>query len=333
MIFTKRFSLIFIFICLSVFSFSENSGNLNPEKIETLMRYMSVSYPLKKIKITSPYGYRYVSSKKKTFHYGLDLQARYETVYSMFDGVVDTIGSNSRAGNYVTVRYGKYTVSYCHLSKRYVSIGDSLFAGDPVAVSGNTGNSTGPHLHLTCKRSGKYVNPNILIAYIRHIRTKCVLALGGSIREALPCREFFSVYAPLAIEQQRKYGIPASVTLSQMALESGWGMSDIAQECNNYFGMKASSRWLKEGKPFSSRYSDSPTDKFCVYSSVKESIEHHSDLLTSKRYKKYCNFPPKDYRNWLKGLSKAGYSTNKNYTKLCLTLINKYKLYVYDYQA
>lgn len=324
--------IVIITVLLSAMPLDINAELSSSERMKTFMRYMSVSYPLKNIKITSNYGYRSLSSKK-SFHSGLDLFAKYEPVYSMFDGVVDTIGSNKRAGNYVTVRYGSYIVSYCHLSRRYVNIGDTVYAGDPLAVSGNTGRTTGPHLHLTCKYKGQHCNPNILIKYIRSVRNQCILALGGTIKENLPCREFFTLYAPLAIEQQQKYGIPASVTLSQMALESGWGMSSIAQECNNFFGIKASSSWLKQGKPYSNRFSDSPNDKFCIYSSVRESIEHHSTLLVSSRYKKHCNYSSVDYKNWLKGLMKAGYSTNKDYPKLCMTLINKYKLYQYDHQG
>ena len=49
---------------------------------------------------------------------------------------------------------------------------------------------------------------------------------------------FFEQYAPLAMEQQQKYGIPASVTLAQMYLESAGGKSNLAQTGNNYFGIK-----------------------------------------------------------------------------------------------
>ena len=58
---------------------------------------------------------------------------------------------------------------------------------------------------------------------------------------------FFERYAPLAMAQQQKYGIPASVTLAQMYIESAGGKSNLAQTGNNYFGIKCSSQWLAEG--------------------------------------------------------------------------------------
>ena len=61
--------------------------------------------------------------------------------------------------------------------------------------------------------------------------------------------EFFEKYAAAAIEEQKRYGIPASVTLAQMAVESGYGESSLARQDNNYFGIKASDKWIKAGKP------------------------------------------------------------------------------------
>ena len=57
--------------------------------------------------------------------------------------------------------------------------------------------------------------------------------------------EFFEKYAAAAIEEQKRYGIPASVTLAQMAVESGYGESNLARQDNNYFGIKASDKWIK----------------------------------------------------------------------------------------
>lgn len=55
---------------------------------------------------------------------------------------------------------------------------------------------------------------------------------------AISTTEFINRYTPYAMEQQVKYGIPSSVTLAQMALESTWGTSRLAREDNNYFGIK-----------------------------------------------------------------------------------------------
>jgi uncharacterized FlgJ-related protein len=68
--------------------------------------------------------------------------------------------------------------------------------------------------------------------------------------------EFFEKYAAAAIEEQKRYGIPASVTLAQMAVESGYGESNLARQDNNYFGIKASDKWIKAGKPWSYHHDD-----------------------------------------------------------------------------
>ena len=125
--------------------------------------YPSITYPLKSIKITSPYGYRRNPfTGKQSWHNGLDLRAKNEPVYAMMDGIVEKVGYDNRSGNYVTLRHGNYHVSYCHLSSIIVRKGESVFPGIIVGVTGNTGRSTGSHLHLTCKKDGKSINPAIL---------------------------------------------------------------------------------------------------------------------------------------------------------------------------
>ena len=126
-----------------------------------------VSLPLKSIHIGSGFGMRmHPIYHKRMMHNGIDLSARYESVYSMFPGTVIKVGQDSRSGKFVTVKTGDYTISYCHLSQQYVNVNDFVYAGTIIACSGNTGASTGPHLHLTAKKDGKAFNPTILLEYI-----------------------------------------------------------------------------------------------------------------------------------------------------------------------
>ena len=126
-----------------------------------------VSLPLKTIHIGSGFGMRmHPIYHKRIMHNGIDLSARYESVYSMFPGTVIKVGQDSRSGKFVTVKTGDYTISYCHLSQQYVNVNDFVYAGTIIACSGNTGASTGPHLHLTTKKDGKAFNPTILLEYI-----------------------------------------------------------------------------------------------------------------------------------------------------------------------
>jgi murein DD-endopeptidase MepM/ murein hydrolase activator NlpD len=84
----------------------------------------------------------------------------------MFPGTVIKVGQDSRSGKFVTVRTGDYTISYCHLSQQLVKENEFVNAGTSIAISGNTGASTGPHLHLTTKKDGKAFDPTILIEYV-----------------------------------------------------------------------------------------------------------------------------------------------------------------------
>ena len=133
------------------------------DKEKWLERYMSVSLPLKRIKVTSPFGMRKDPfTGKRRMHNGIDLRARNDEVYAMFAGVVKKVGYDKRSGNYITLQHGDYTVSYCHLSKIYVYMNKTILPGDIVGITGNTGRSTGEHLHLTTRYKNEYFNPNKL---------------------------------------------------------------------------------------------------------------------------------------------------------------------------
>ena len=126
-----------------------------------------VSPPLKNIRISSGFGMRnHPIYHKRMMHNGIDLSARYENVYSMFPGTVVKVGQDGRSGKFVTVRTSDYTISYCHLSQQLVKEKEFVIAGTNIAVSGNTGASTGPHLHITAKKDGKAFNPVILLKLI-----------------------------------------------------------------------------------------------------------------------------------------------------------------------
>ncbi len=110
-----------------------------------------LSFPLSSILVTSPYGSRWGK-----FHYGLDLRASVGTeVKAMAAGVVEGTGDTDIAckgasfGKWVFIRYGNgLSSTYGHLSSITATVGQSVKAGDVVAYSGNTGSSTGPHLHV-----------------------------------------------------------------------------------------------------------------------------------------------------------------------------------------
>lgn len=137
--------------------------------------YMSVSYPLKEIIVTSPYGQRKDPfTGKRNNHNGLDLRARNEEVYAMMPGEVVKVSSDKRSGKYVTIRHDNYTISYCHLSKALVKKGAKVLPGEVVAISGNTGRSTASHLHVTVKYGKKHIDPTIVLQLIKETREEAL---------------------------------------------------------------------------------------------------------------------------------------------------------------
>lgn len=146
----------------------QETESVDSKQKQWISGYPSITYPLKSIKVTSPYGYRRDPfTGKLSWHNGLDLRAKNEPTYAMMDGIVEKVGYDNRSGYYVILKHGNYRVSYCHLSSIMVRKGEYVYLGIIVGVTGNTGRSTGEHLHLTCKKDGKSINPMNLILSIK----------------------------------------------------------------------------------------------------------------------------------------------------------------------
>lgn len=110
--------------------------------------------------VTSPYGQRGGGAKTKGFHAGLDFGAKLGTkVYAHDSGVVTIVGNGGGYGNYIEIDHGSYRTRYAHLKQISVSRGQKVSGGTVIGLSGNTGNSTGPHLHFEVLVNGKKVNP------------------------------------------------------------------------------------------------------------------------------------------------------------------------------
>lgn len=154
-------------------------SSADTKKEEQVARYLSVCYPLSHIKINSPYGYRKDPfTGKRKFHNGIDLHARSSKVFAMMQGRVIAVGQDKVSGKYVILQHGNFTVSYCHLSRVSASKGQIVKVGEVVGITGNTGRSTGEHLHITIRQKGKYINPKIFIDYIHSVQESCVMTLA-----------------------------------------------------------------------------------------------------------------------------------------------------------
>lgn len=156
-----------------------SASPVDVRKKKWIDRYLGVCYPLRNIRVTSPYGYRKDPfTGKRKFHGGVDLHARREEVLAMMEGVVVKVGQDKTSGKYVTLRHGSYTVSYCHLSRIFVAKGAAVRPRDVVGITGSTGRSTGEHLHISCKLDSKSVDPSVIFDYIQSTQQECVAALA-----------------------------------------------------------------------------------------------------------------------------------------------------------
>lgn len=140
-------------------------------------------------------------------------------------------------------------------------------------------------------------------------------------------QQYIDQYKDLAIEQMKKYRIPASITLAQGVFESGAGRSDLARKGNNHFGIKCHG-W--QGRTVRAN-DDAPDECFRAYDNAWQSYEDHSRfLVNSNRYRKLFSLSITDYRGWARGLKAAGYATNPRYADKLIELIELYKLHQYD---
>ena len=147
-------------------------------------------------------------------------------------------------------------------------------------------------------------------------------------------QQYAEKYAAEAMEQMKRYGIPASVTLAQGILESSNGQSELSQLGNNHFGVKASGSWLKNGGDYLVYTDDKPNEKFCKYATVGDSYEHHSKILkNSSRYSQCFKLSPDDYKGWTKGIERGGYATNGGYAASLQKIIETNGLQKYDQQV
>lgn len=115
--------------------------------------------PVSDFKISSPYGVDRVTHR----HSGIDLAVPVGTeVAAVKDGIVSFAGWGNGYGYRVVIDHPDGTqTTYNHLSDIGVKVGENVDSGKTIALSGNTGNSTGPHLHFEVKEDGRYVDPEL----------------------------------------------------------------------------------------------------------------------------------------------------------------------------
>lgn len=149
-------------------------------------------------------------------------------------------------------------------------------------------------------------------------------------------QNYIKGYAPIAIQEMQRVGIPASIKMAQAILESNSGRSTLARQSNNHFGIKCGKNWTG-GEVYreDDDYENGLLIRSCfrAYDDPAESFYAHSDFLAnpySKRYKFLFDLDPYDYKSWARGLKKAGYATDPNYPTKLINIIESYRLYDLD---
>ncbi len=140
--------------------------------------------------------------------------------------------------------------------------------------------------------------------------------------------DYIEQFKDAAMRDMRNYNIPASIKLAQGILESSSGNSLLTRRSNNHFGIKCHKGW--EGDK-TYHDDDEKGECFRVYKDPANSYRDHSLFLTTRsRYSKLFKIQPGDYVKWAKGLSEAGYATDRRYPAKLIAIIEKYDLHKYD---
>ena len=171
---------------------------------------------------------------------------------------------------------------------------------------------------------------------LRRVLLSAALMAGLGVMSAFPTfnrstdpkEVYIARYAELAVKEMYRSGVPASITLAQGLLESRYGLSELAVNGNNHFGIKCHNTW-DGGKMYHD--DDRKGECFRKYSSPEDSFRDHSDFLRYRdRYKFLFDLETTDYEGWAYGLKKAGYATDPAYPSKLIKLIEDYRLYDFD---
>ena len=140
--------------------------------------------------------------------------------------------------------------------------------------------------------------------------------------------EYVQTFSEVAQFEMKAFGIPASITLAQGLLESGFGKGALALKTNNHFGIKCHTGWKGD---YDFHDDDEKGECFRKYNHPMYSYRDHSLFLKNRsRYASLFDLRKDDYKKWAFGLKKAGYATDKKYPNKLISLIERYELYKYD---
>lgn len=145
-----------------------------------------------------------------------------------------------------------------------------------------------------------------------------------AVTQKITVQQYISRYKDIAIQEMKRTGVPAAITLAQGILESECGNGELVKKSNNHFGIKCKLDWTGE-KVYHD--DDESGECFRKYDSAVQSYIDHSNFLKSrKHYASLFELDPVNYKGWAYGLKKAGYATNPKYPQLLIKAIEDYRL-------
>lgn len=154
---------------------------------------------------------------------------------------------------------------------------------------------------------------------------------GAQDSFSVRAQRYIEQYYVMAMAEQQRAGIPASVTLAQGVLETEAGRSELACSANNHFGIKCKPDY--QGDKFF-HDDDAPKECFKMYKCAQDSYKDHSDYLKrNQRYSPLFALSQTDYASWAVCLRKCGYATNPQYAQRLIKIIEDFKLQQYTYAA
>ena len=186
--------------------------------------------PTESRKITDIFGYR---PRRRRMHSGLDIKVQTgDTIYAAFDGKVRITSYQRRgSGHYVVIRHNNgIETLYAHLSKKLVTEDQNVKAGDPIGLGGNTGRSTGSHLHFETILLGKCIDPALLFDFKNQTTTGNSYVYrkpgskyieNGKVKYAGPEPKYHKVKKGDTIERiARKHGVSQRTIMKLNGLNS-----------------------------------------------------------------------------------------------------------------
>jgi murein DD-endopeptidase MepM/ murein hydrolase activator NlpD len=173
--------------------------------------------------------------RRRRFHYGLDLaMPTGEPIYAAFDGVVRFSKYNRSYGNLIVIRHDNgLETYYAHLSKRHVTPGTRVKAGEEIGLCGNTGRSRGSHLHFEIRFNGNAMNPEDVISCETRTLIKPNLRLTRDSFRKVAKRGYSNQSSKSRVGNYsnggKTYKIRTGDTLSRIAKRNGTTVSRLCQ--------------------------------------------------------------------------------------------------------